>query len=81
MKLNPFESSNLMSLKDASRLAIILTLAEYFTVFMVFWGYEAIISNIGQFCYETIVFICGFFFTKLIAIAGLTKYLSNKSEK
>lgn len=80
-KLNPFVNSNPMSWEDAAKISLILTAAKFFIVFMPIWGYQECVTNLGHFVFEAIIFFGGAFFTDFVVLAGLTKYISDKSKE
>ena len=69
-----------MSLRDAAIVSLVLTVAEIFTVFLTTYNYAMINANVGQVCFELIKFAGATFFTQLIALSGLSKYIAGKKE-
>jgi hypothetical protein len=81
LNINPFKNSNPMSWEDAAKLSAILSLAAFFTTFLLPYSFSGIIKDLGQFCFEAVRFIGSVFFTNFITLAGLASYTKKETEK
>ena len=81
MNSNILNSNGGATYQDAFKIAVILTIAAYFTVFMPLWGLEAIEANPVKFCYDTIQFAGASVATQFVFLSGLNKYTQPKKEE
>ena len=78
MRINPFESANPMTWRDAAMVSLVLMVFQFFTVFMPLWGYPAIMSEPPVFVFQALMFIGGSFMTFFVSLAGLAKYMARE---
>ncbi|MCJ7759900.1 hypothetical protein MUP59_02000 [Candidatus Bathyarchaeota archaeon] len=69
-----------MSLHDAAIVSLVLTVAQIFSVFLTTYNYASIMANAGEFCFTLIKFTGAAFFTQLVVLSGLSKYIAGKKE-
>jgi len=79
LKVNPLRNDpQTMPLKDAIIVALILTMASFFTVFYPTLVFTEMTVNPSQAVFYAVGFIGGQFFTNLVVLAGLSKYTNSR---
>lgn len=81
MNTNPLNHQEGMRWTDAAVVALVLTAATFFTVFLPTWSMEDIKVRTFEFAFACLQFIGAGFFTQFIALAGLHKLTEKKTEK
>ncbi len=69
-----------MSMKDAAIVSIILTIAGYFTGFLIGLDYAELTAKPGDFMFDSIKFIGSQFFTYLLVLSGLSRIAKDSEE-
>ena len=69
-----------MPIKDAAIVALLLTIAGFFTVYMPLYAYSHLLDNLGEFCYESIRYLGSSFFTYLVTLTGISRYIVSKEK-
>lgn len=68
-----------MTWEEATKLSLILTVAAFFSTFLLPYSWIGLKENIGQFLFEAVRFLGTVFFTNFASLAGIT-VLQQKSK-
>ena len=75
------EEEQSMPFKDAALVSFILTLVQYFTVFLALKGYSDISGAPMVFLFDSIKCLGAAFFSNFVVLAGLSKYTALRAAK
>lgn len=79
VKVNPLRNQpDTMPLKDACIVALILTLASFFTVFFPTMTFAGVLENPGAAVWYSVGYFGGQFFINLVVLGGLAKYTNSR---
>jgi hypothetical protein len=81
LNINPFRNSNPMSWMDAAKLSAILSLAAFFTTFLLPYSYTGITGDMGEFFFGAVRFLGSVFFTNFLSLAGLANLMKKEETK
>lgn len=78
---NALNSNGGMTYADAAKIAMILTVAGFFTVFLPLYDVARITEETVIFCYNLTIYFGGSFFTQFLLLTGLSKYTAQPQTK
>ena len=79
-KINPFDRSNPMSLKEAAAVSLITATATYFLTFLVNLQAVDIMADVGTFAFNSFKTWMASFWGTLITLAGLEQWMKRKED-
>lgn len=75
-KGNIDENEEHMTYREAAIVALVLTMAQFFTTFLTLFDWTRVATNPNAFMFEMVKFVGATFFSIFVILSGMARYLS-----